>query len=301
MNDLEQQINEIKSSTILSSYDDKLTLLQWLKKLEQAIKESNIKFLDYVKINEFNNKIQIEMSFDGLKVYSNAIDVLSQTDDAVTENSVLPVQSGAVYTSLKNAVDSIMVDINNINGNINNINGNINNINGDIGNINDDINNINTILPLDNTPTANSTKGVTSGGVYTALENAGITPRYEHNIYARVLNNDSSTIGYIYYKIINTQASKFAFTTPVFETIDNVSTMTENILCTGLVKLASSEYILTNFEKSYAPNPYLFIEGVTYNGTNFYHDTALSFSGNGTIQTGGVLKVEVVNDYVITL
>ena len=295
MSDLEQQINEIKSSTILSSFDDKITLLQWLKKLEQAIKESNIKFLDYVKINELaNNQIQIEMSFDGLKVYSNAVDVLSQTDNAVTENSMLPVQSGAVYTSLKNAVDSIMV-------NINSINGNISNINGDISNINGDINNINSILPLDSTPTANSTKGVTSGGVYNALENAGITPRYEHNIYARVLNNDSSTIGYIYYKIINTQASKFAFTTPVFDTIDNVSTTTENIPCTGLVNVASSEYILTNFEKSYAPNPYLFIEGVTYNGTNFYHSTALSFSGNGTIQTGGVLKVEVVNDYVITL
>lgn len=295
MSSLEQQINEIKSSTILSSFDDKITLLQWLKKLEQAIKESNIKFLDYVKINELaNNKIQIEMSFDGLKVYSNAVDVLSQTDNAVTENSVLPVQSGAVYTSLKNAVDTITE-------NINNINSNINNINGDIGNINDDINNINTILPLDNTPTANSTKGVTSGGVYTALENAGITPRYEHSIYARVLNNDSSTIGYIYYKIINTQASKFAFTTSVFETIDNDSTTTESIPCTGLVKVGSSEYILTNFEKSYTPNPYLWIEGVVYNGTNLYHDTALSFSGNGTIQTGGVLKVEVVNDYVIKL
>ena len=292
MSSLNEQINEIKSSTILSSFDDKITLLQWLKKLEQAIKESNIKFLDYVKINELaNNKIQIEMSFDGLKVYSNAVDVLSQTDNAVTENSMLPVQSGAVYTSLKNAVDTITEDINSINGNINNINGDIDNING----------NIDAILPLDNTPTANSTKGVTSGGVYTALENVGITPRYEHNIYAHVLNNDSSTIGYIYYKIINTQASKFAFTTPVFDTIDNVSTTTETIPCTGLVKVASSEYILTNFEKSYAPNPYLFIEGAVYNGTSLYHSTALSFSGNGTIQTGGVLKVEVVNDYVITL
>ena len=110
MSSLEQQINEIKSSTILSSFDDKITLLQWLKKLEQAIKESNIKFLDYVKINELNNKIQIEMSFDGLKVYSNAIDVLSQTDNAVTENSVLPVQSGAVYTEI-NAINNELTNI----------------------------------------------------------------------------------------------------------------------------------------------------------------------------------------------
>ena len=111
MSDLEQQINEIKSSTILSSFDDKITLLQWLKKLEQAIKESNIKFLDYVKINELtSNKIQIEMSFDGLKVYSNSVDVLSQTDNAVTENSMLPVQSGAVYTEI-NAINNELTNI----------------------------------------------------------------------------------------------------------------------------------------------------------------------------------------------
>ena len=91
-----------------------------------------------------------------------------------------------------------------------------------IGYINGDIDNINTILPLDSAPTQNSTKGVTSGGVFTALQNAGITPRYEHNIYARVLNG-TSTIGYIYYKIINEQASKFAFETPVFDTINIVT------------------------------------------------------------------------------
>lgn len=111
MSSLEQQINEIKSSTILSSFDDKITLLQWLKKLEQAIKESNIKFLDYVKINELaNNQIQIEMSFDGLKVYSNAVNVLSQTDDAVTEGSTLPVQSGAVYTEI-NTINNELTNI----------------------------------------------------------------------------------------------------------------------------------------------------------------------------------------------
>ena len=186
MSSLNEQINEIKSSTILSSFDDKITLLQWLKNLEKAIKESNIKFLDYVNINELaNNKIQIEMSFDGLKVYSNAVDVLSQTDNAVTENSMLPVQSGAVYTSLKNAVDSIMVNINSINGNINSINGNINNINDDIGIING---NIGAILPLDTTPTENSTTGVPSGGVYNAIVTAGVGRKYLHKIQITISN-----------------------------------------------------------------------------------------------------------------
>lgn len=63
MSDLEQQINEIKSSTILSSFDDKITLLQWLKKLEQAIKESNIIYVDSLILNKNGNKISLTIKF----------------------------------------------------------------------------------------------------------------------------------------------------------------------------------------------------------------------------------------------
>lgn len=66
MSDLEQQINEIKSGTILSSFDDKITLLQWLKKLEQAIKESNIAFVKNIEIIEKgNNTYALAITFEG--------------------------------------------------------------------------------------------------------------------------------------------------------------------------------------------------------------------------------------------
>lgn len=52
--------------TLISSFNDKGTLLKWLKELEKAIKESNIRFVQNVEIIEKgNNTYALAITFEG--------------------------------------------------------------------------------------------------------------------------------------------------------------------------------------------------------------------------------------------
>lgn len=66
--------------TLISSFNDKGTLLKWLKELEKAIKESNIRFVQNVEIIEKgNNTYALAVAFEGGNI-------LTSNDFVVTDN-----------------------------------------------------------------------------------------------------------------------------------------------------------------------------------------------------------------------
>lgn len=76
----------IKHETILSSFDDKLTLLQWLQKTEKALSESTLN--NFVLTAE-NRQLTAALSFaDGSIVTSNSVPLDAQELIPITTSEI---------------------------------------------------------------------------------------------------------------------------------------------------------------------------------------------------------------------
>ena len=95
----------ISKDTILSAYDDKLTLLQWLKKTEQALEDGVLESAEIVDQTATNCKIKFNFA-DGTSITTDAIDLKGAKGDtgnpatvAVGTVSTLPAGSSATVTN----------------------------------------------------------------------------------------------------------------------------------------------------------------------------------------------------------
>lgn len=97
----------IKKETILSNYDKKLTLLQWLKGVEKALKDSTITGIEL--IDKGSNSYSLRLSFeDGSNIETEAVTLLQPIKAAAIENGNLfitltdgtRIDCGAVGASL---------------------------------------------------------------------------------------------------------------------------------------------------------------------------------------------------------
>lgn len=78
----------IKKETILSNYDNKLTLLQWLKGVEKALKDSTITGIEL--IDKGSNAYSLRLSFeDGRNVETEPVTLLQPIKAAAIENGNL--------------------------------------------------------------------------------------------------------------------------------------------------------------------------------------------------------------------
>lgn len=97
----------IKKETILSNYDNKLTLLQWLKGVEKALKDSTITGIEL--IDKGSNAYSLRLSFeDGSSIETEAVTLLQPIKAGAIENGHLfitltdgtRIDCGAVGASL---------------------------------------------------------------------------------------------------------------------------------------------------------------------------------------------------------
>lgn len=76
----------INNDTIMSSFDDKMTLLQWLKKTEKALADSTLEDLG---LNVVEGQLSVQMTFaDGTIVSSNSVPLDAQQLTAITNNEI---------------------------------------------------------------------------------------------------------------------------------------------------------------------------------------------------------------------
>ncbi len=76
----------IKNDTIISSFDDKMTLLQWLKKTEKALADSTLEDLG---LNVVDGQLSVQMTFaDGTIVSSNSVPMDAQQLTPITNNEI---------------------------------------------------------------------------------------------------------------------------------------------------------------------------------------------------------------------
>lgn len=76
----------IKNDTIISSFDDKMTLLQWLKKTEKALADST---LENLGLNVVERQLSVQMTFaDGTTITSNSVPMDAQQLTPITNNEI---------------------------------------------------------------------------------------------------------------------------------------------------------------------------------------------------------------------
>lgn len=76
----------INNNTIISSFDDKMTLLQWLKKTEKALADSTLEGLG---LNVLDGQLSVQITFaDGTIVNSNSVPLDAQQLTAITNNEI---------------------------------------------------------------------------------------------------------------------------------------------------------------------------------------------------------------------
>lgn len=76
----------IKNNTIISSFDDKLTLLEWLKKTEKALADST---LENLGLNVVERQLSVQMTFaDGTTITSNSVPMDAQQLTPITNNEI---------------------------------------------------------------------------------------------------------------------------------------------------------------------------------------------------------------------
>lgn len=76
----------IKNDTIVSSFDDKMTLLQWLKKTEKALADST---LENLGLNVVERQLSVQMTFaDGTTITSNSVPMDAQQLTPITNNEI---------------------------------------------------------------------------------------------------------------------------------------------------------------------------------------------------------------------
>ena len=295
------ELKDILKDTVLSSFDDKITLLKWLKDLENAIKSGNIYYLKTVSlVVTENNKLKVVIDFDGKIIESNEIDYEFIIDETPTEDSTNAVSSGGVY----DAIAEVSNDITTVDGKIDNITPLDATPTEDStkgvtsGGVYDAIktvdDKIGAITPFDATPTEDSTKGVTSGGVYDAIASAGVNKKYLHRIYANIYDSLNNVVGYIYYEVVNT--TNAAIYGSIFNTIHDITYHSYEIIATGYAHVSNKHYTITNFVK-YSSTGYLKIEGIESND----HVTVLTMIDANTIENAVADKITITHDDVVTL
>ena len=76
----------IKNDTIISSFDDKMTLLQWLKNTEKALADSTLEDLG---LNVVEGQLSLQMTFaDGTTITSNSVPMDAQQLTPITNAEI---------------------------------------------------------------------------------------------------------------------------------------------------------------------------------------------------------------------
>lgn len=98
----------INKETIISAFDDKMTLLQWLKKLEKVLDTSTLVSIDTIKVA--NTKYKIVLSFeDGTKIESDIIQLQSEIAGINLVNGRL------IFTLLNgDTIDAGLINVSNL-------------------------------------------------------------------------------------------------------------------------------------------------------------------------------------------
>ena len=77
----------IKNDTIISSFDDRLTLLEWLKKTEKALADSTLEGFN-LNVDE-NGQLNATMTFaDGTTISSNSVPLDAQQMTPITNAEI---------------------------------------------------------------------------------------------------------------------------------------------------------------------------------------------------------------------
>lgn len=98
----------INKETIISAFDDKMTLLQWLKKLEKVLDKSTLASINTIKVA--NTQYKIVLSFeDGTTIESDIIQLQS-------EIAGIQLQNGHLIFTLLNGetIDAGLIDVSNL-------------------------------------------------------------------------------------------------------------------------------------------------------------------------------------------
>ena len=76
----------INNNTVISSFDDKLTLLEWLKKTEKALTDST---LEGFNLNVVDGQLNASMVFaDGTTIASNSVPLDAQQLTPITNAEI---------------------------------------------------------------------------------------------------------------------------------------------------------------------------------------------------------------------
>lgn len=98
----------INKETIISAFDDQMTLVQWLKKLENVLNTSTLSSIRTIKVE--NTKYKIELSFeDGTKIESDIIQLQSEITNIKLTNGHL------IFTLMNgDTIDAGLIDVSNL-------------------------------------------------------------------------------------------------------------------------------------------------------------------------------------------
>ena len=96
--------------TILSSYDDKLTLMQWLKKVEDALKDASATSFDVIKTGDATLKFAITFE-DGTSLVSG--DIILQQGESV---QAAAIRNGHLILTLTNGDELDAGDLGGVSG-----------------------------------------------------------------------------------------------------------------------------------------------------------------------------------------
>lgn len=98
----------INKETIISAFDDKMTLLQWLKKLEKVLDTSTLTNIKTIKVANTQYKIVLEFE-DGTKFESEIIQLQSEIAGIQLDNGHL------IFTLMNGeTIDAGLIDVSNL-------------------------------------------------------------------------------------------------------------------------------------------------------------------------------------------
>lgn len=90
--------------TILSSYDDKMTLMQWLKKVEEALEDASATAFDVTRLD--NERVKFSLSFANGEKLETSVIIAQKGEKGDTGTSVVRfyIQDGHLFVELDNGV-----------------------------------------------------------------------------------------------------------------------------------------------------------------------------------------------------